>query len=78
MTANDQREQQDTGSTPASEGPSDRARDESANREGAKGPPNPRDSKAGFDREVGDIDDPEAVEDEGALPGRMGGGLAGG
>ena len=37
--------------------------------------PNP---KAGVDREVGDLEDPDAVEDEGALPGRMGGGLAGG
>ena len=34
--------------------------------------------KAGVDREVGDLEDPDAVEDEGALPGRMGGGLAGG
>ncbi|MEN1959219.1 hypothetical protein WCE41_02585 [Luteimonas sp. MJ246] len=33
--------------------------------------------KAGFDREVGDLEDPEA-EDDGALPGRAGGGLAGG
>lgn len=35
------------------------------------------DSGAGLDREVGDLEDPEA-EDEGALPGRVGGGLAGG
>lgn len=37
-----------------------------------------RNAKAGMDREVGDLEDPDAVEDEGALPGRMGGGLAGG
>ena len=43
----------------------------------AAGPPG-RDSNAGMDREVGDLEDPDAVEDEGALPGRMGGGLAGG
>lgn len=41
-------------------------------------PTNPPDPKAGVDREVGDLDDPDAVEDDGALPGRMGGGLAGG
>lgn len=35
------------------------------------------DPEAGFDREVGDLDDPDA-EDGGALPGRVGGGLAGG
>lgn len=33
---------------------------------------------AGLDREVGDLDDPDAVETNGALPGRAGGGLAGG
>ena len=31
----------------------------------------------GLDAEVGDLEDPDA-EDEGALPGRAGGGLAGG
>lgn len=31
---------------------------------------------AGLDREVGDLEDPDA-EDDGALPGRAGGGLAG-
>jgi len=36
------------------------------------------DQTAGMNREVGDLDDPDAVEDAGALPGRMGGGLAGG
>ena len=35
------------------------------------------DDKAGIGREVGDLEDPNA-EDEGALPGRVGGGLAGG
>ena len=35
------------------------------------------DPKAGLDREVGDLEDPDA-EDAGALPGRAGGGLAGG
>lgn len=35
------------------------------------------DPRAGFAREVGDLDDPD-VEHEGALPGRAGGGLAGG
>jgi len=34
-------------------------------------------SEAGLDREVGDLDDADA-EDEGALPVRVGGGLAGG
>lgn len=36
--------------------------------------------KGGLDREVGDIDEGEAGEDsdDGALPGRVGGGLAGG
>ncbi|MCD9032583.1 hypothetical protein LDO32_12690 [Luteimonas sp. Y-2-2-4F] len=38
----------------------------------------PRDPKAGLDREVGDLDDPDATQDDGALPGRAGGGLAGG
>lgn len=40
----------------------------------APGKPDPQ---GGIDREVGDIEDPDA-EDEGALPGRVGGGLAGG
>ena len=35
------------------------------------------DPKTGLDAEVGDLEDPDA-EDEGALPGRAGGGLAGG
>lgn len=35
------------------------------------------DPKAGLDREVGDLEDPDAGDD-GALPGRAGGGLAGG
>src|SRR5690606_12344916 len=35
------------------------------------------DQEAGLDREVGDLEDPDA-EDDGALPGRVGGGLAGG
>lgn len=35
------------------------------------------DPRAGLDREVGDLEDPDA-EDAGALPGRAGGGLAGG
>jgi len=35
------------------------------------------DPQAGIDREVGDLEDPDA-EDDGALPGRAGGGLAGG
>ena len=78
MTGHEERDHQDTGSTPASEGPGDRSREESAGREGAAGPPNPTDRKAGLDKEVGDIDDPDAVDDDGALPGRMGGGLAGG
>ena len=41
-------------------------------------PPAEPAQKAGMDREVGDLEDPNAVEDDGALPGRMGGGLAGG
>lgn len=44
----------------------------------AAGPPVEPDPEAGMDKEVGDLDDPDAVDDEGALPGRMGGGLAGG
>lgn len=39
--------------------------------------PDDRDPKAGIAREVGDLEDPDA-EGEGALPGRVGGGLAGG
>ena len=35
------------------------------------------DPQAELDREVGDLEDPGA-EDDGALPGRAGGGLAGG
>ena len=35
------------------------------------------DPEAGIAREVGDLEDPDA-EDDGALPGRAGGGLAGG
>jgi hypothetical protein len=35
------------------------------------------DPEAGIDREVGDLEDPDAEED-GALPGRVGGGLTGG
>lgn len=58
MNEQHERDRQDAGSTPASEGP-----------------PNPSDQKAGLDREVGDINDPD---DDGALPSRMGGGLAGG
>jgi hypothetical protein len=38
--------------------------------------PDDRDAKAGIAREVGDLEDPDA-EGEGALPGRVGGGLAG-
>lgn len=45
---------------------------------GKSGPDPKADPKAGVAREVGDLDDPDAVEDDGALPGRMGGGLAGG
>lgn len=44
----------------------------------AAGPPPETNPRAGMEHEVGDLDDPDAVEDEGALPGRMGGGLAGG
>ena len=40
-------------------------------------PPAEPDPEAGIDREVGDLEDPNADED-GALPGRVGGGLAGG
>lgn len=41
-------------------------------------PPAEPDPTAGMAREVGDIDDPDAEQRDGALPGRMGGGLAGG
>lgn len=77
VTDQDEHDRQASGSTPASEEPDDRAGDESPDRDAAKGPPNPSDPKAGFDREVGDINDPN-TGDDGALPGRMGGGLAGG
>lgn len=40
-------------------------------------PPQPN-PKAGIGREVGDLEDPDAVDEDGALPGRAGGGLAGG
>ena len=46
--------------------------------EGPRDPPAPPDPRAGFAREVGDLDDPDAVQDDDALPGRAGGGLAGG
>ncbi|MCI2259917.1 hypothetical protein [Xanthomonas indica] len=36
------------------------------------------DPQAGIAREVGDLEDAEAVDEDGALPGRAGGGLAGG
>ena len=51
---------------------------EHENRRIPQSPPAEPNPKAGVDREVGDLEDPDAVEDEGALPGRMGGGLAGG
>lgn len=35
------------------------------------------DSKAGFDQEVGDLDEADTPDDEDTLPGRVGGGLAG-
>lgn len=58
--------QDDTRAAPQS----GRPQDESAPRQAP-------DPAAGLDREVGDLEDPEAEED-GALPGRVGGGLAGG
>jgi len=61
----------DTGTDPGGSGP-DRPHDPDA-----PTPGEPPDPDAGLDREVGDIDDPDA-EDDGALPGRVGGGLAGG
>lgn len=54
------------------------AADDASRKDPASGPSAETDPKAGMEREVGDLDDPDAVEDEGALPGRMGGGLAGG
>lgn len=45
-------------------------------RDGRRDDPAP-DPEAGIAREVGDLEDPDA-EDDGALPGRAGGGLAGG
>lgn len=45
-------------------------------RDDAQSPPPSADPEAGIEREVGDLDDPEA-EDDDALPGRAGGGLAG-
>jgi len=52
--------------------------DDASGKHSATHPPVTRDPAAGMNREVGDLEDPDAVEDEGALPGRMGGGLAGG
>ncbi|MDQ3269778.1 MAG: hypothetical protein M3Q11_06275 [Pseudomonadota bacterium] len=46
--------------------------------EAPAGPPTGTDPQAGLDREVGDLENPDAVDEEGALPGRVGGGLAGG
>lgn len=66
MTTDDKREPKQ----PAADDPSPKGR--------APGPPVTPDPTAGMEREVGDLEDPDAVEDEGALPGRMGGGLAGG
>ena len=54
------------------------AADDPSRKDRVPGPPVAPDPRAGMDREVGDLEDPDAVEDEGALPGRMGGGLAGG
>ena len=54
------------------------AADEASRRDPAAGPPSEANPRAGMEREVGDLDDPDAEKDEGALPGRMGGGLAGG
>ena len=51
-----------------------KVRPDPANRQDRTEKPDP---KAGLDREVGDLEDPDA-EDDGALPGRAGGGLAGG
>ncbi|MDQ3206955.1 MAG: hypothetical protein M3Q40_10735 [Pseudomonadota bacterium] len=42
------------------------------------GPPAKLNPEEGMEREVGDLDNPDAVEEDGALPGRLGGGLAGG
>jgi len=39
--------------------------------------PSKPDPKTGLDAEIGDLEDADA-EDDGALPGRAGGGLAGG
>ena len=58
--------------------PKQPAADDPSRKGGTPGPPAPPDPRAGMDREVGDLEDPDAVEEEGALPGRMGGGLAGG
>jgi len=51
--------------------------DKSSGKHPATHPPVAPDPTAGMDREVGDLEDPDAVEDADALPGRMGGGLAG-
>jgi len=68
------------GGSPGAARPADDDRDSVASREGAGGAGadgvHGVDPKAGLQREVGDIeaDDPQ----DGSLPGRMGGGLAGG
>jgi len=51
--------------------------DESSGKQPATQSPVAPHPTAGVDHEVGNLEDPDAVEDEGALPGRMGGGLAG-
>ncbi|WP_037083389.1 hypothetical protein [Pseudoxanthomonas sp. J35] len=43
----------------------------------SRGEASSTDPKAGVDREVGDLEDQDATDDD-ALPGRVGGGLAGG
>lgn len=67
MTArNDSQQSQHQGGAPGTDDPA----------EGATRKPHAPDPQAGLDREVGDLEDPDA-EDDGALPGRAGGGLAG-
>lgn len=58
---------------PPEDGDSKRRREPGDSQDPAARP----DPKAGLDREVGDLEDPDAADD-GALPGRAGGGLAGG
>lgn len=68
MATHDEHDSSNPGSSHSSQRPND----------SVAGPPAALNPEAGLEHEVGDLEDPDAVEEDGALPGRMGGGLAGG